>query len=72
MGEGCYYFSADKGYIIDSFDAATTFCEADGGNLAVTETRDETLALGERYLRENSECTNNAIPQATGLTASRL
>ena len=55
MAEGCYYFSADKNYIIDSFDTATILCEADGGHLAVTKTRDETLALGERYLRENSE-----------------
>lgn len=57
IGEGCYFYSGDSGYIVDSYDAATTLCANEGGTLAIVNTGDKNTAILEYFFSETRTFT---------------
>ena len=54
-GGGCHYYSGDKGFFPENYDAAVTLCTNDGGYLAMVTTEAENTAIVENLLGSTSK-----------------
>ena len=52
---GCYFYSSDLGFTVDSHEAAESICEGEGGHLAYVQTGDENTAVIDYFFGTSGE-----------------
>ena len=62
IGDGCYLYSGDLGYTVDSIDAAQSLCQDEGADLAIVNEEDTNQALVLYLLAANSKSPNQLQP----------